>query len=41
MQALCDDHYTILRDAVVGLATLDALVSLANVALLPGWVRPT
>ncbi|KAE8448333.1 Mismatch repair protein msh3 [Mollisiaceae sp. DMI_Dod_QoI] len=34
-------HYGPLRDAIASLSTLDCLLSLAAVALLPGYVKPT
>ena len=34
-------HYQPLRDTVAALATLDCLLSLAKVAALPGYARPT
>ena len=34
-------HYALLRDAVSALATLDCLLSLATVANLPGYCKPT
>ena len=34
-------HYTLLRDSISSLATLDCLLSLAIVAALPGYTKPT
>lgn len=34
-------HYAPLRDAIASLSTLDCLLSLSRVALLPGYTRPT
>lgn len=34
-------HYAPLRDAISGLSTLDCLLSLASVAALPGYTKPT
>ncbi|KUJ22659.1 DNA mismatch repair protein msh3 [Mollisia scopiformis] len=34
-------HYGPLRDAIASISTLDCLLSLATVALLPGYVKPT
>ncbi|EPQ29014.1 uncharacterized protein PFL1_03304 [Pseudozyma flocculosa PF-1] len=40
VRTICSEHYVELRNVVVALATLDALVSLAAVAALPGYCRP-
>ncbi|PWN45677.1 hypothetical protein IE81DRAFT_165551 [Ceraceosorus guamensis] len=40
VRELCARHYTELRNTISGLATLDACLSLANVAALPGYRRP-
>ncbi|KAN0060382.1 Mismatch repair protein msh3 [Thecaphora frezii] len=40
IKTICSDHYVELRNVVTSLATLDALVSLAAVAALPGYCRP-
>ena len=34
-------HYALLRDTISHLSTLDCLLSLATVALLPGYTKPT
>ncbi|CAG8950456.1 hypothetical protein HYFRA_00006952 [Hymenoscyphus fraxineus] len=34
-------HYALLRDTISSLANLDALLSLATIALLPGYCKPT
>jgi DNA mismatch repair protein MSH3 len=34
-------HYSLLRDTVTSLSTLDCLLSLATVASLPGYTKPT
>jgi DNA mismatch repair protein MSH3 len=39
--ATISTHYAPLRDAIASLSTLDCLLSLSHVALLPGYVKPT
>ena len=39
--AKISSHYTLLRDSISSLATLDCLLSLAIVASLPGYTKPT
>lgn len=41
LQQIASRHYAILRDAVNKLSVADCLLSLALVALQPGYVRPT
>ena len=41
LQRIISKHYAVLRDAVNKLAVADCLLSLALVALQPGYVRPT
>lgn len=41
MLADISTKYQLFRDTIQGLATLDCLVSLANVASQPGYIRPT
>lgn len=39
--AQISSHYTLLRDSISSLATLDCLMSLAIVAALPGYTKPS
>ncbi|KDQ59554.1 hypothetical protein JAAARDRAFT_625109 [Jaapia argillacea MUCL 33604] len=40
LEEIIQNHYGVLRDAVTKLATADCLLSLASVAVQPGYVRP-
>ncbi|CAO1633656.1 unnamed protein product [Parajaminaea phylloscopi] len=40
VEAFCEDSI-VLRNTIAALGTLDALIALASVAALPGYVRPT
>lgn len=39
IRELCDKHYSLLRDVITSLATLDALLSLSVLASLPGYSK--
>jgi DNA mismatch repair protein MSH3 len=39
LSEICDQHYSLLRDVVRSLSTLDALISLSVLASLPGYTK--